>query len=128
MEPLTTENQEIVNSLMGHKPFRITAGPPSEHSGNAPSVYDIHWDAGGGYISTQRLKFQDGPIGEVGWNGIIDEALTAILIHRLECWQAGQYANRENALAKTALEESLLWRLKRTLDRELRGVEGTHKV
>lgn len=113
---------------MGHKPFRIFAGPPSELAGNAPWIYWIEWEGADGYKETHSLRFQEGPIGEVGWNGIIDEALIAILIHRLECWQAGQFANRENALAKTALEESLLWRLKRTLDREARGVEGTHKV
>ena len=49
----------------------------------------------------------------------------AIQIDRLRSFQAGLYACRENALALTALEESLMWLQKRTRDRFARGVEGT---
>jgi len=73
------------------------------------------------------INFQNGPIQEAGVNGVSGEALLAIVIDRLRSFQAGQYACRENALALTALEESLMWLQKRTRDRLARGVEGTNQ-
>lgn len=72
-----------------------------------------------------NVRFQNGPINEAGVNGLTHEALLAILIDRLQCFQKGPYACRENALALTKLDEALLWLCKRTLDRIQRGVEGT---
>lgn len=71
------------------------------------------------------MSFQNGPIKEVGTN-VTHEALLAILIDRLQGFQSGQYACRENALALTKLEEAKMWLQKRTMDRLARGVEGTH--
>ncbi len=82
------------------------------NGGNAKGIWDIH--------------FQNGPIAEAGVNGLTQEALLAICIDRLECFQAGQYACRENALALTKLQEAQMWLQKRTRDRMARGVEGTH--
>lgn len=73
-----------------------------------------------------RLFFQNGPIAEAGVNGITHEALIAILIDRLQGFQKGPYAGRENALALTKLEEAQHWLLHRTKERVARGVEGTH--
>ena len=75
-----------------------------------------------------EVLFQDGPIKESGVNGIMDENLLAIVIDRLRGFQEGPYKCRENALALTKLEESLMWLKERTRGREVRGVEGTHKV
>lgn len=47
------------------------------------------------------ISFQHGPIAEAGVNGITHEALLAILIDRLEHFQAGPYANDYNAVALT---------------------------
>lgn len=74
-----------------------------------------------------HIGFQNGPIQEVGVNGISGEALLAVVIDRLRSFQAGPYACRENALSLTSLEESLMWLQKRTRDRLARGVEGTNK-
>lgn len=74
------------------------------------------------------VLFQNGPINEVGVNGVTHEALMEILIDRLKGFQSGQYACRENAVALTHLETAKLWLAKRTLDRMARGVEGTHTV
>lgn len=76
---------------------------------------------------TTVLLFQNGPIGEVGVNGITHEALLAVLCDRLRGFQAGPFATRENALALTKLEEAQNWLQKRTRDRMARGVEGTHE-
>lgn len=76
------------------------------------------------------ILFQDGPIAADGngINGVTHEALIAILIDRLQGFQAGQYACRENALALTKLEEAAHWLAHRTRARMARGVEGTHVV
>jgi hypothetical protein len=76
--------------------------------------------------TVEVLLFQNGPIGEVGVNGVTHEALLAVLIDRLRSFQAGPYAGRENALALTHLEEALMWLQHRTRMRIKRGVEGTH--
>lgn len=52
------------------------------------------------------ILFQNGPINEVGVNGITQEALLAIVADRLRSFQAGPYACRENALALTKIEEA----------------------
>ena len=79
------------------------------------------------FQSKASILFQNGPIKEVGTNGVTHEALLAILIDRLQHFQAGSYSCRENAIALTKLEEALMWLKKRTEDRVNRGVEGTHE-
>lgn len=74
-----------------------------------------------------RVSFQDGPIKESGVNGVTHESLLAIVEHRLQGFQAGEYACRENAIALTKIQEAMMWLQKRTRDRQLRGVEGTHE-
>lgn len=83
--------------------------PDGSHAHN---VWDVH--------------FQNGPIGEVGANGITNEALLAIVTDRLRCFQSGPFACRENALALTKIEEALHWLHSRTRERIARGVEGTN--
>jgi hypothetical protein len=77
-------------------------------------------------ITAMTIMFQNGPIAEKGVNGVTQEALLAIVIDRLRCFQAGPYACRENALALTKCEEALHWLQQRTIARMRRGVEGTH--
>lgn len=74
------------------------------------------------------LAFQNGPIAEVGVNGITHEALLAILIDRLEGFQAGPYNCEENLQALHHLREAAAALKSRTLARMARGVEGTHEV
>jgi hypothetical protein len=78
--------------------------------------------------SSQSILFQNGPIPEVGTNGVTHESVLAVLIDRMQGFQKGPYACRENAIALTHLEEALMWLQKRTRQRLSRGVEGTHKV
>lgn len=72
------------------------------------------------------VLFQNGPINEVGVNGVTHEALLAIVIDRLRSFQAGPFSCRENALALTKLEEATHWLQQRTIRRMRAGVEGTH--
>lgn len=72
------------------------------------------------------LLFQNGPIQEAGVNGLTHEALLAILIDRLECFQAGPFASNYNACALDGLHKAQDWLQQRTRDRLARNVEGTH--
>ena len=74
------------------------------------------------------IVFQNGPIAEVGTNGVTHEALLAIVADRLRCFQAGPYACDENNLALANVESALFHLKSRTLKRMQRGVEGTHTV
>ena len=74
-----------------------------------------------------KVSFQDGPVKESGINGCHQEDLIAIVIDRLQYFQKGGYACRENAIAITKLEEAMHWLNHRTADRVKRGVEGTHE-
>ena len=74
-----------------------------------------------------QIDFQQGPVPEVGINGLTNEALLAIVIDRLRGFQSGPFACRENALALTKLEEALHWLQSRSRDRIVRGVEGTYQ-
>lgn len=74
------------------------------------------------------INFQNGPVKENGINGCHQEDLLAIVIDRLRGFQSGKFACRENAIALTHIETSLLWLNKRTADRVDRGVEGTNQV
>lgn len=78
-------------------------------------------------FTVQRIRFQNGPVKEAGYNGNSHEALLAVLLDRMESFQKGPYAGRDNAMALTKLDEARLWLHKRTMDRASRGVEGTHQ-
>ena len=62
---------------------------------------------------------------EKSTSGVLDQDLLEIVRHRLQCFQKGEYATRENACALTHIEEALMWMEKRTNDRAERGVLGT---
>ena len=74
------------------------------------------------------ILFQNGPIAEVGVNGLTHEALLAIVADRLRSFQKGPYACKANACALTHIEEAMHWLQQRTIERMRRGVEGTHAV
>ena len=69
------------------------------------------------------FTLQDGPVKENGINGCqVDTVIEAakIIIEGLN----KQFPCRENAIALTKLDETLMWLAKRKADREIRGVEG----
>src|SRR4029077_3317041 len=79
-------------------------------------------------FTSKTILFQNGPIAEAGVNGLTHEALLAILIDRLECFQKGTFANGYNAIALSSLKTAQEILLMRTRHRMDRGVEGTHTV
>ena len=80
-----------------------------------------------GLLDDQQIRFQNGPLKEVGSNGIPDEALLAILIDRLQCFQSGPHACFDNDLTLISLRAALSHMHSRTNSRVKRGVEGTNQ-
>ena len=74
------------------------------------------------------IDFQEGPIKEAGVNGVANEDLIVMALIRLQSFQNSPFACKENAMAITKLEETLLWLRKRTMGREQQGIEGTHEI
>jgi len=72
------------------------------------------------------FKIQDGPIGDVGINGI---QVTDMLNFVKEVYKSLNHAFpcRENSITITKIEEAIHWQDARTKDREGRGVEGQNK-
>lgn len=73
-----------------------------------------------------EIHFQQGPIMECGVNGVCNEDLLLMVVNRLRSFNQGEFSCRENSMAITKIEEAVMWLRKRTVDREMRGVEGTH--
>ncbi len=74
------------------------------------------------------ILFQNGPIPEVGVNGVTNEALLAIVADRLNAFQCGPFGCRENEEALAAVWTAIDRLQERTRKRLARGVEGTHAV
>lgn len=72
------------------------------------------------------FRIQNGPIKEVGKNGCQVTDVIAVAKRILEELNK-KFPCRENAMTITHLDEALLWQIKRTMDRQNRGVEGHSK-
>jgi hypothetical protein len=123
--------KQIKNGLTETKYTKVYHG--ENYKFNAPHRFDVttmkeRLDGKEGEleVAIESIHFQEGPIIENGVNGVTNEDLLAMVLTRLEHFQNSDFRCRENALAITKIEEALLWLKKRTLDREIRGVEGTH--
>ena len=97
--------------------------------GGANHEYVISWStgqAGDGYPEgdSVAISFQNGPIKEHGLNGVTHEALLAIVIDRLEHFQAGPFACEDDDFALSDCVFALDALQERTQDRLARGVEG----
>lgn len=92
---------------------------------NAPHHFDVT-DTEGNVLA--GINFQEGPIQEAGVNGVMNEDLLVMILTRLQGFQNSPYSCKENAMAITKIEEALLWLRKRTMGREQKGIEGTHKI
>jgi hypothetical protein len=92
-------------------------------NGGAHHSYIIDLQEGNDQI---LINFQNGARKlDTSIHGILDTDLLEIVRHRLQCFQQGEFATRENAIALTHIEEALLWMNKRVDDRIERNVLGT---
>ena len=98
------------------------------------NVSDVDGNPTGGSVKGIGIdiKWQDGPLGtgpeRKSPNGAFVEGVILAAVRRLEYFQESKFKCRENAIAITKLEEALHWLNWRTMNRELRKVEGTHNV
>ena len=74
-----------------------------------------------------NITFQNGPVGEVGVNGITSEALLAIVIHRTKILN-DMFPSSYNELALHSLCGALTAFEARTKDRIKRQVEGLNQL
>lgn len=92
--------------------------------GHASHRYNLSIDG----VMVGVIDFQKGPRNVEGSTpGITEAALLAVLIDRLQGFQAGEYSCRENAIVLTKLEECLHWAKARADARAKRGVLGTYQ-
>lgn len=111
---------------IGTKRFTKVVVLDEKGAGNANREYDVRFVENETLeYEYNKIRFQKGAIKENGINGCHNEDLIAIVIDRLQGFQSGDFACRENAIALTKLEEALMWLNKRTNDRIIRGIEGT---
>uniref|UniRef100_A0A6M3J7T5 Putative structural protein n=1 Tax=viral metagenome TaxID=1070528 RepID=A0A6M3J7T5_9ZZZZ len=113
---------------IGSKRFTRVVVLDEPGQGNACHEYKVTTVDGDQNPPFGKISFQNGPIGEVGVNGLHQEDLLAIVIDRLQSFQKGDFRCRENAIALTKIEEAMLWLNKRTAERQKQGVEGTNVV
>lgn len=87
-----------------------------------------HYQVARGDLVVADIQFQNGPRSdEKSTPGVLEGDLLEIVRSRLQYFQKGEYATRENACALTHIEEALMWIAKRADDRAEQGKLGTMK-
>lgn len=120
--------EKVKHDLLTNKYTEVLHENKEEMKFNAPHYFQVRPVSNDSLEILSDVHFQEGPIKENGVNGVCNEDLIAMVICRLEHFNQSEFRCRENAMAITKLEEALLWLRKRTMGRENRGIEGTHKI
>ncbi len=117
-----TQMRKITTHIENDRQPRLYAGD-NVAPGNAPQQYQI-------WVEDQDGKTAHGidlDFISLEENGVTNEVLLAIVIDRLEGFQAGPFACDENARALNFCEFALDELHRRTRDRSARGVENKHE-
>ena len=77
--------------------------------------------------NTITFKIQNGPIKEVGKNGVQLTAMIEVAAHMIAELSV-KYPCEENRLTLDCLSQAMKYQNERTANRETRGVEGTSKI
>ena len=120
MESMTMRTIDTHHDGFGlNESIEIRADEPS-HDG-ASHRYEFY--IAGNLVGVEQ--FQKGPRHEAGSTpGMTEGAVFAAMIDRLQGFQSGPFACRENAIILTKLEECLHWTKARAEARAKRGVLG----
>jgi len=124
MSPIEIKHHLIGDSSVDNLAIEAIDEPGS---GGARHTYNI-FNMDEPHVLQCEVGFQNGPVKEAGINGVTQEALIAICMHRLECFQAGPFASPDNAEALEHLTKAMVALQRRTKDRLKRGVEGTSQA
>jgi len=112
---ITKDTVSIFKNTSNHKYFLIPTENPDEKIDNYSDL-------------SQVIKFQEGPINEVGINGITEASLISVLIDRFEYFQKNtKLPCDENETILDNLYHSLFMINKRTEDRIQKNIEGYNK-
>lgn len=98
-----------------------------EHSRDGTYVPAGHFYAVNAGSNQHSIAFQNGAVKLVGVNGLTNESLLAILIHRTEKLDAA-FPSEDNKAAIASMKQALESFNKRTANRLARGVEGQNKL
>lgn len=93
---------------------------------NAPHHFEVKNVETGEVVC--KVDFQEGPIKEVGINGVSNEDLLLMVVTRLTNFQNSEYRCEENQEAIESILEAVDSLRARTNKRAERGVEGTSVV
>lgn len=117
-----------LNTIQKREKLNIVTTKGDVGPGGAYHNYSISTNKDGeSHSMLLDVYFQCGPRKEENSvQGVIDTDLLEIVRHRLQCFQAGPFASRENAVALTHIEEALMWMNRRVEDRIERNVLGTN--
>ncbi len=118
---MTTETEQVAmdGSPATSELFNFKNAPPDNGYGEGFPAASPQGPFG-------EIKWQLGPISEVGINGTTVEDVLEVCIARIAGFNEGPFRCRENSLAITAMEEARNWLLQRTRARQEQGVEGTN--
>lgn len=111
-----------MRTIGSHRADSLTNSPitVSTDYDSEPSTYVVDHGGAGTYI-----RFQRGPVLNGEGNGLTNEALLAVVIDRLEVFQAGPLECAYNQDALDHLRKALSALHDRTLSRRARDVEGS---
>jgi len=119
----------LTRRVLGHiDPFGaadlvITCDERDPSAGGASHHYEVN--VGGKIVAA--VDFQHGPRGLDGkLTGCIDAALVAVLVDRLEAFQAGPFAHESNDRALACFRTGLDILRSRAAERKARGVLGVN--
>ena len=122
-----TEAQKIESIYTDHNGVTVTA----MSSQRSDKIYWGHSYMVSGLSAKtpgyQMVEFQHGPVPLNGPNGLTNEALLAILIHRTEHLDS-QFPCVQNRMAIRAMRDALELFETRTKERQQRNVEGQNVV
>ena len=113
----------MTDTIIRFLPDHLTVVPPGQKEKNL-DVYEA--EARKERRQYIDIKFQEGPIKEVGVNGCHAEDVIDLLVETIRGFNTA-FPCRENSLCITHLEEAGLWLLKRRINRIEQGVEGYNK-
>ncbi len=132
-------NDNYTRAVHGHEDglglndrLRIHADERDPNGGGASHDYGVYYDLSGNgdhLLKVASIQFQHGPReAEGSVPGVTEAVLYAILIDRLEGFQAGPFACGENQRQLELLRECMAMTRDRAIMRAHRGVLGKNKA
>ena len=120
------KNYEKLSTIQKREKLNTVYRAGEKGPGGAYHDYEIWGDPKNEFCPLAKIHFQKGPRKDPeSRHGVLGVDLLEIVRDTLICFQAGEFATRENEMALQHIEEALMWMNKRTEDRIERNVLGT---